>query len=99
MSTKHERRAAYAAARATEPGEEPTMKIQFAHVTFAEEVSRLASEKGFASSTTAFFDAAKAGVTIELDTATGLVRLSKGALALHFPLSRIKQLGEVVKTG
>ena len=76
--------------------EEPGMKIQFASVQLREEIPRLASDKGLASSTTSFFDTARSGVTIELDTATSLVRLSKGAVAIHIPLHGVRSFGDVV---
>ena len=101
MASRSERRAALAG-RAPEPSptttttedDEAPMKIQFVHVYLDKEIPRF-GDKGLASSSSTFFKAAD-GCAIELDTATGLVRLSKGGTVMHIPREKVSQFGDVL---
>ena len=75
------------------PDKEPTMKIQFTSVMLKETAPRLDGGRGQATQDTTFFDAAKAGVVIEYDTATSLVRISKGTACFHVPIGEVKRFG------
>ncbi len=96
--TQHTRPAAdklMAAHSTDEPEEEPTMKIRFTHIHLDKEIPRFAGgTKGLATSTTTFFDVERSGTTIELDTATQLVRLSRGEIAVYVPIGKVSSFGD-----
>ncbi len=72
------------------------MKIQFQCVFLDREIPRFANgTKGLSNSSTTFFDVAKAGVHIEFDTATQLVRLSRDGVSIHIPVCKIDRFGDV----
>ncbi len=76
--------------------EEPTMaKVQFTHIHLDKEIPRF-GDKGLASSSSTFFKQSD-GVTIELDTATGIVRLSKGGVGVNVPREKVAIYGDVVE--
>lgn len=83
----------------TDPTEEPMAKIQFTSVHFTIEIPRLAGgTKGLAVSTTKFFHTAQHKLdAIELDTASGLVRVSKGEAIQYVPLSKVERFGETLQ--
>lgn len=99
MASRAERRAALqrdptgADAAAFALTEETPMKIQFASVTLHKTMPRLDAGKGQATATTTFFDAEKAGVSIELDTAAQLVRIAKGYDCRYVPLAGVEWFG------
>ena len=73
------------------------MRIQFQSVLLEREITRLGACKGLASSSTARFSV-EAGNTIELDTATQLVRIShdKSGAAVKVPVCRVLQFEDLV---
>lgn len=77
--------------------EDDTMaaKIQFTSVTLHKEVPRLDAGKGRATHSTTFFDE-RAGVGIEYDPATCLVRISKGPAAVYVPREGVERFGPTV---
>ncbi len=80
----------------TETKAEPPMKILFSSVHLDIEIPRITPERGLANMSTSYFDVEKGGVTIELDVASGLVRLSKGLAEAYVPLSKVTRFGPVV---
>ncbi len=70
------------------------MKIQFTSVTLDKEIPRF-GDKGLASSSSTYFKASD-GVTIELDTATGIVRLQKGDVERNIPREKIAEFGKII---
>lgn len=74
------------------------MKIQFQSVYLDIEIPRLpGGNKGLAASSTTFFDITRTpGVTIELDTASQLVKLSNDQGACFVPLSKVTRFGDVL---
>ena len=76
---------------------DPMPIIRFASVTLHKTVPRLDAGKGQATQETTFFDEAKAGVTIAYDSATGLVRLSKGDQAVYIPREGVQRFGPTLE--
>jgi hypothetical protein len=73
------------------------MKILFDSVFLDREIPRFANgTKGLSNSSTTFFDVSKAGVVIEFDTATQLVRISRDEVSIHIPVSKIDRFGAVI---
>jgi hypothetical protein len=113
MASRSERRAALAAqaqspdaivalAWSPDTDDSPTpenapMKIRFVSVTLHKTMPRLDGGKGQATQDTTFFDVAKAGVTVELDTATQLVRIAKNHSCAYVPLSGVERFGATVE--
>ena len=98
MATRAERRAALAGAADPTPTQgPPPMKIRFASVHLEIIIPRSDGGKnGLASSDTSYFTAG-AGCTIELDQATGLVRLANGGAEAFVPLARVQRFGPVLQ--
>ena len=102
MASRAERRAALAMPRlitaderlriTTPPEEDPMPTIRFANITLHKSLPRLDAGIGQATQSTTFFQA-MAGLSIELDTATGLVRLSKGAVCRYIPREGVEFFG------
>ena len=95
MARPYERRAALNPTTPTT--EEAPMKIQFTSITLHKTMPRLDAGVGQATQTTTFFDAAKAGVAIELDTGTGLVRIAKGYDCAYIPLAGVERFGPTLE--
>ena len=66
--------------------------ISFASVTLHKALPRLDAGIGQATQSTTFFQA-MAGLSIELDTASGLVRLSKGSVRRYIPREGVEFFG------
>ncbi len=97
MATHEEKRAALAGIAPLSPKEPASMKIRFQSVLLDITIPRLSADKGLASSDTSFFDIVRTpGVTIELDTGTQLVRLSKGDVASYVHVTKVTRFGDVV---
>lgn len=74
------------------------MKIQFQSVLLLHDAPRHDGGRGRASSETTSFDRAQMkDIVIELDTATRLVRISKGAVACYVPESGVKRFGPTLE--
>jgi len=77
--------------------EEQSMKIQYQSVHIKAEIPRLAGgDKGLAVSSTKFFHIDH-GVTVEFDTATQLVRISKGDLCQYVPRDGVERFGPTLE--
>jgi hypothetical protein len=76
----------------TDPTQEPAI-MKFASVHLDVSIPRVSAEKGLANSETSYFDVERSGVTIELDVATGLVRLSKNDVEAFVPVSKVTRFG------
>lgn len=76
-----------------------SMKIQFVSVHLDNTIPRLpGGNKGLAASETSFFDVTRTpGVTIELDTASQLVRLSNEQGECFVPISKVTRFGAVME--
>ena len=74
--------------------EEP-MKIQFTAVMFDQPVPRF-GDKGWANSSTKLFHAESHGVVIEYDTATQLVRLTKGDLTRFVHVAKVEYFDDTL---
>ena len=73
------------------------MIIKFTSVTLHKVMPRLDSGVGQATQTTTFFDTLKAGVTVELDTGSGLVRIAKGGATAYVSLSGVERFGPTLE--
>lgn len=80
----------------TDTDHEDPMPIKFTSVTLHKTVPRLDSGKGQATQATTFFDD-RAGVAIEYDPATCLVRISKGDVAVYIPREGVERFGPTVE--
>lgn len=79
------------------PDEESTMIIKFESVLLHKAVARLDAGKGQASHSTQAFNTKDHGVTIELDTASGLVRIAKGTATVHVPREGVERFGPTLE--
>ena len=77
--------------------EDTAMKIQFSSVTLHKTVPRLDAGMGQATQETTFFDVLRAKVAIEYDTATQLVRISKGHACVYIPVAGVERFGPTVE--
>lgn len=72
----------------------PMTKLYFDSVRLEFEIPRF-TKAGWASTTSSHIES-KAGVTIELNVATGMLRLSQGALVRNIPRERVLFFGDEV---
>ncbi len=77
--------------------EQPSMKLSFVSIDLHKALPRLDSGRGQATQDTTRFNVAQQGVTIEFDTATQLVRLSKGTACHYVPLHGVERFGMTVE--
>lgn len=89
--SRHKYQSFRAAPVSAAPASEEPVKLEFDSVLLDEPITRLSSDKGLASTDTAFFSVAM-GCSIVLDTSTQLLTISRGTEAVCVPLSHVKRL-------
>ena len=72
------------------------MIIKYESVLLHKALPRLDAGKGQASHSTQLFNV-KEGVTIELDTASGMVRIAKGTATAHIPREGVERFGPTLE--